>query len=106
MIPTKFYLQVFAEIVNKLEKVIKLKKWTSNIFNSNEKKVKACLKEIIPNYKNLVWDEENFLKIYISVLNSLPARYKQKNSIEISGKIRKQIIKDAIIEKIEEVLNE
>lgn len=89
-----------------MEKVIKIKKWTSNIYNSNEKKVKSALKEVIPKYNSFDWSEEKFLKIYISVLNSLPARYKQKNSIELSGKIGKQIIKDAILEKIEKVLSE
>lgn len=88
-----------------MERVIKLKKWTSNIFNSNEKRVKKYLKEILPSYKNISWSEELYLQFYVDVLNSLPSRYKQKNSIEINGKIKKQIIKDAIIEKLDELSN-
>jgi len=87
----------------KVEKVIKIKKWTSTICNSNEKRVKDCLKEILPKYKTIQWDEEKFLNFYIAVLNSLPARYKQKNSIELNGKIKKQVLLDAISDKLDEL---
>jgi hypothetical protein len=87
----------------KVEKVIKIKKWTASVYNSNEKRVKDCLKELLPKYKNIQWDEEKFVQFYIDVLNSLPSRYKQKNSIELSGKIRKQVIVDAISDKLDEL---
>ncbi|MBK8396499.1 MAG: hypothetical protein IPL26_14860 [Leptospiraceae bacterium] len=87
----------------KAEKVIKIKKWTSSVFNSNEKRVKDCLKEILPKYKNIQWDEEKFIRFYTDILNSLPSRYKQKNSIELNGKIKKQVLVDAISDKLEEL---
>jgi hypothetical protein len=86
-----------------MEKVLKIKKWISGIHNSNEKRVKSCLKELIPQYKNIEWSEEKFIKLYIEILNSLPARYKQKNSIELNGKIKKQTIREAVIEKLEDL---
>ncbi len=86
-----------------MERVIKIKKWTSNIHNSNEKRVKTCLKEILPNYKNISWTEELYINFLTEILNSLPSRYKQKNSIEINGKLKKQVIKDAILEKLNEM---
>lgn len=88
-----------------MERVIKIKKWTSNIHNSNEKRVRTCLKEILPKYKNISWTEDLFIQFLIEILNSLPARYKQKNSIEINGKLKKQVIKDAILEKLDELSN-
>ncbi|HMV41745.1 MAG TPA: hypothetical protein PK079_07025 [Leptospiraceae bacterium] len=87
----------------KVEKVIKIKKWTSTVFNSNEKRVKECLKEILPRYKTIHWDEEKFIQFYIDVLNSLPCRYKQKNSIELTGKLKKQVLMDAICDKLDEL---
>lgn len=87
----------------KVEKVIKIKKWTSSVFNSNEKRVKECLREVIPQYKNIQWDEKKFLQFYIDVLNSLPSRYKQKNSIELKGKLKKQVLLDAITDKLDEL---
>ena len=87
----------------KVEKVIKIKKWTSSVYNSNEKRVKDCLKELLPKYKNIQWDEAKFIQFYIEVLNSLPSRYKQKNSIELTGKIKKQVLLDAISDKLDEL---
>lgn len=87
----------------KLEKVLKIKKWTKTVFNSNEKRVQEYLKLVLPSYKNIKWTEEKFQKFYIDVLNSLPSRYKQKNSIELSGRLKKQIIIDAITEKLDEL---
>jgi uncharacterized protein with von Willebrand factor type A (vWA) domain len=89
-----------------VEKVIKLKKWTSEVQNSNEKRIKKSLKELLPQYKHIHWTKELFQDFYIDLLNSLPARYKQKNSIEISGRLTKEIIEDAIHEKLEEISNE
>jgi hypothetical protein len=87
----------------KIEKVIKIKKWTSSVSNSNEKRVKDCLKELIPKYKSIHWTEEKFIQFYIEILNSLPSRYKQKNSIELTGKIKKQVLLDAISDKLDEL---
>lgn len=87
----------------KVEKVIKIKKWTSSVYNSNEKRVKDCLKELLPKYKTIQWDEAKFIQFYIEVLNSLPSRYKQKNSIELTGKIKKQVLLDAISDKLDEL---
>ncbi|MBP6739382.1 MAG: hypothetical protein KA146_05300 [Leptospiraceae bacterium] len=87
----------------KVEKVIKIKKWTSSVSNSNEKRVKDCLKELLPKYKSIQWDEVKFTQFYIEILNSLPSRYKQKNSIELTGKIKKQVLLDAISEKLDEL---
>ena len=87
----------------KVEKVIKIKNWTSSVSNSNEKRVKDCLKELLPKYKSIQWDEVKFTQFYIEILNSLPSRYKQKNSIELTGKIKKQVLLDAISEKLDEL---
>lgn len=87
-----------------MEKVIKIKKWTSDVQNSNEKRIKKLIKKILPEYKNIRWSKELFQEFYIDVLNSLPARYKQKNSIEISGRLSNEIIEDAIREKLQEIL--
>jgi uncharacterized protein YutD len=87
----------------KKQKILYLKKWTSDIKNSNEKRVKDLLKELLPNYRQLSWDEEKFTHFYADVLNSLPARYKQKNSIELNGRIKKDILIEAIVEKLDEL---
>lgn len=87
-----------------MEKVIKIKKWTSDIKNSNEKRIKKLVKKILPEYKNIYWTKELFQEFYIDVLNSLPARYKQRNSIEISGRLSDAILEDAIREKLREIL--
>lgn len=87
-----------------MEKIIKIRKWTSEVRNSNEKRIKKLLKKILPEYKQIRWSKELFQEFYIDVLNSLPARYKQKNSIEISGRLSNQIIEDAIREKLQEIL--
>ncbi|MCB1180172.1 MAG: hypothetical protein KDK36_21520 [Leptospiraceae bacterium] len=89
----------------KREKVIKLKKWTFEIKNSNEKRIKKLLKSIIPEYKTIDWTEETFLEIYKDILNSLPARYKQKNSIELSGRLKDTILEDAIRDKLNEFVS-
>ncbi len=88
-----------------MEKVIKIKKWTISIQNSNEKRVKKLIKKVLPEYKNIHWSKELFQEFYIDVLNSLPARYKQKNSIEISGRLSNQILEDAIREKLQEIID-
>lgn len=85
------------------QKVLKVNRWTSNVHNSNEKRVKQYLKSILPEYKDIVWDEKRFQFFYIDVLNSLPSRYKQKNSIELSGRLKKEVIEDAIHEKLLEI---
>ncbi|HNO24160.1 MAG TPA: hypothetical protein PKK94_14355 [Leptospiraceae bacterium] len=87
----------------KKEKLIKVGKWTEGIHNSNEKRIKKLLKEILPDYKEILWDEASFQRFYIEVLNSLPSRYKQKNSIELNGRLKEDILKEAIIEKLEEM---
>jgi hypothetical protein len=84
----------------KREKIIRLTKWTGDIKNSNEKRLKKILKEEIPKFKNIKWTEDKFKDFYIDLLNSLPARYKQKNSIEISGRITEDILRDAVKEKL------
>lgn len=89
-----------------LKKVIKINKWTESIKNSNEKRVKEYIRSILPEYKAILWDEEKFCSFYIDVLNSLPTRYKQKNSIEISGRIKKDVIMDAIRERLDEILRQ
>ncbi len=89
-----------------MEKIIKIKKWTSDVQNSNEKRIKKILKKILPEYKQIVWNKELFQKFYIDLLNSLPARYKQKNSIEISGRLPDSILEDAVHEKLRELLDE
>jgi hypothetical protein len=90
----------------KREKFIRLTKWTGDIKNSNERRLKKILKEEIPKYKNIKWSEDKFKDFYIDLLNSLPARYKQKNSIEISGRITEEILRDAIVEKLLEFSNQ
>ena len=85
------------------EKVIRISKWTGDIKNSNEKRIKKILKEEIPKYKNILWDESKFSDLYIGVLNSFPARYKQKNSIEISGRIPEEKLKQAITIRLEKL---
>jgi uncharacterized pyridoxamine 5'-phosphate oxidase family protein len=90
----------------KREKFIRLTKWTGDIRNSNERRLKKILKEEIPKYKNIKWSEDKFKDFYIDLLNSLPARYKQKNSIEISGRITEEILRDAVIEKLLEFSNQ
>jgi hypothetical protein len=90
----------------KREKFIRLTKWTGDIRNSNERRLKKILKEEIPKYKNIKWSEDKFKDFYIDLLNSLPARYKQKNSIEISGRITEEILRDAIVEKLLEFSNQ
>lgn len=87
-----------------MEKIIKIKKWTSDVRNSNEKRLKKLIKKILPEYKNIYWSKELFQEFYIDVLNSLPARYKQKHSIEISGRLSNEIIEDAIREKLREII--
>lgn len=87
-----------------MEKVIKIKKWTAEVRNSNEKRIKKLIKKILPEYKNIHWTKELFQDFYIDVLNSLPARYKQKHSIEISGRLADAIIEDAIRDKLQEIL--
>ena len=84
----------------KKEKIIRLTKWTGDIKNSNEKRLKKILKEEIPKYKNITWSEDKFKDFYIDLMNSLPARYKQKNSIEISGRITEEILRDAVVDKL------
>ena len=84
----------------KKEKIIRLTKWTGDIRNSNEKRLKKILKEEIPKYKNIIWSEDKFKDFYIDLMNSLPARYKQKNSIEISGRITEEILRDAVVDKL------
>jgi uncharacterized pyridoxamine 5'-phosphate oxidase family protein len=90
----------------KREKFIRLTKWTGDIRNSNERRLKKILKEEIPKYKNIKWSEDKFKDFYIDLLNSLPARYKQKNSIEISGRITEEILRDAVVEKLLEFSNQ
>lgn len=87
----------------KRERIIRLSKWTGDIKNSNEKRIKKILKEEIPKYKSIVWNEERFKDFYIDILNSLPARYKQKNSIEINGRLTEETLREAIIEKLIEM---
>jgi hypothetical protein len=82
------------------ERIIRLSKWTGDIKNSNEKRVKKILKEEIPKYKSIPWNEERFKDFYIEILNSLPARYKQKNSIEINGRLADDTLREAVIEKL------
>lgn len=89
----------------KREKIIRLNRWTGDVKNSNEKRVKKILKEELPKYKSIQWSEELFKSFYINILNSLPSRYKQKNSIEISGRLTESLLRDAIIEKLEELRN-
>lgn len=89
-----------------MEKVIKIKKWTSEVQNSNEKRVKKILKKLLPEYKQIHWDKDRFQDFYIDLLNSLPARYKQKNSIEISGRLTESILEDAIREKLRDMIDE
>ncbi|MCB1141089.1 MAG: hypothetical protein KDK54_02545 [Leptospiraceae bacterium] len=90
----------------KKEKVIRLGKWTSSIHNSNEKRIKTFLKSILPDYKNIEWTESLFKQFYIDILNDLPSRYKQKNSIEISGRLKNEVIISAIKEKLNDLSNE
>ena len=85
------------------QKVLKVNRWTNTVHNSNEKRVKQYLKSILPTYKDIIWDEKRFQFFYIDVLNSLPSRYKQKNSIELSGRLKKEVIEDAIHEKLVEI---
>ncbi len=87
----------------KKEKQIKLKKWTSDIKNSNEKRVKKMFKSILPEFKSVDWNEELFKEVYKDILNSLPARYKQRNSIELNGRLKNSILEDAIRERLEEI---
>jgi hypothetical protein len=87
----------------KKEKQIKLKKWTSDIKNSNEKRVKKMFKSILPEFKSIDWNEKLFKEVYKDILNSLPARYKQRNSIELSGRLKNSILEDAIRERLEEI---
>lgn len=87
----------------KVQKLIKIKKWTSSVYNSNEKRVKEYLKEVLPKYKKIQWNEEKFIEVYIEILNSIPSRYKQKNSIELKGKLKKQILIDAITDKLDDL---
>ncbi|MBE7412036.1 MAG: late competence development ComFB family protein [Leptospiraceae bacterium] len=82
---------------------INISGWTKSIRNSNEKRVLKFLKEKIPSFKTIPWDEEIFLDLYISILNSLPPRYRQKNSIVLSGRLEDKKIQDCIDEKIEEL---
>lgn len=89
----------------KREKVIRLNRWTADVKNSNEKRIKKILKEELPKYGVIKWNEELFKNFYINLLNNLPSRYKQKNSIEISGRLSENLLKDAIIEKLEELKN-
>ncbi|MCB1193399.1 MAG: hypothetical protein H7A23_23300 [Leptospiraceae bacterium] len=88
----------------KKKKVLKLKKWTENIKNSNEKKVIKCIKKLLPEYNQIKWNEKNFISLYMDSLNSLPSRYKQKNSIEISGRMKEEVILDAVKEKLDEIV--
>lgn len=87
----------------KKEKLIKINKWVESIKNSNEKRVIDLLKIELPRHR-IVWNEEKFTTFYTEILNSLPTRYKQKNSIELSGKIKKDIIIDAIRDRIEQLI--
>ena len=82
------------------ERIIRLNKWTGDIKNSNEKRLKKILKEEIPKFKKIQWSEEYFIQFYIEILNDLPARYKQKNSIELNGRIHEDILREAVIEKL------
>ncbi len=82
---------------------IKIAGWTRNIRNSNEKRVLKYLKEKILQYKNIPWTEEIFLDLYIYVLNSLPPRYKQKNSIVLSGRLEEEKIRKCVEEKLVEL---
>ncbi|MDX1958407.1 MAG: hypothetical protein SFU98_07525 [Leptospiraceae bacterium] len=88
------------------KKVLKINKWTADIHNSNEKRVKKLFTKILPQYKNLVWNEEIFANFFIDIMNSLPARYKQKNSIELNGRLKESILEDAIREKLSELTHE
>ena len=88
----------------KKKKVLKLKKWTENIKNSNEKKVIKCIKKLLPEYNQIKWNEKNFISLYMDSLNSLHSRYKQKNSIEISGRMKEEVILDAVKEKLDEIV--
>jgi hypothetical protein len=89
----------------KPEKHIKINKWTESIKNSNEKRVKDSLKSVLPQYKTIHWDAEKFSQLYIDILNSLPTRYKQKNSIELSGRLKNIVIEEAVLEKLNELLD-
>ncbi len=82
------------------ERIIRLSKWTGDIKNSNEKRIKKILKEELPNHRSIQWSEERFKDFYIEILNSLPARYKQKNSIEINGRLAEDTLREAVIEKL------
>ena len=82
---------------------IKITGWTRSIRNSNEKRVLKSLKKNIPNHKNIPWTEEIFLDLYISILNSLPARYKQKNSIVLSGRLEEETLQDCVTQKLKEL---
>lgn len=88
----------------KKQKVLKLKKWTENIGNSNEKKVIKCIKKLLPEYSQIKWNEKNFTTLYMDILNSLPTRYKQKNSIEISGRMKEEVIREAVKEKLDNMI--
>jgi hypothetical protein len=87
------------------ERIIRINKWTGDIKNSNEKRLKKILKEEIPKFKKIQWSETFFIEFYIEILNGLPARYKQKNSIELNGRIHEDILREAVIEKLN-TLNE
>jgi hypothetical protein len=87
----------------KKQKVLKIGKWTSTVYNSNEKRIKKLLINILPNYKQIVWTEAKFKRFYIDLLNELPSRYKQKNSIELSNRLKTEIIESAIKEKLNDV---
>lgn len=95
-----------SDLSVKKQKVLKINRWTATIRNSNERRVKKLLKGILPQYKNIQWNEKRFQYFYLDVLNSLPSRYKQKNSIELSGRLKNEILIDAIHEKLKELLEE
>ncbi|MCB1159330.1 MAG: hypothetical protein KDK45_17650 [Leptospiraceae bacterium] len=90
----------------KKERVIKINRWTEGIKNSNEKRVLNHLKGLLieSHYRSISWNKERFQKFFSDVLNNLPTRYKQKNSIEISGRLSNEVIIDAIRESLKDIL--
>lgn len=68
----------------------------SNIRNTLEMRVAALMEQALGKYPEYTPDSYDIQDIYALALNSLPARYKQSGTIELTGKLPDEDVLAAI----------